>query len=227
MIIFFKVHCNLRLVHRELHNEDLSSSSPLHLACRWIDHHYWLSPKQVQNRHHIRIFCRRKALTIKSSCQNTFACNHGILGVLKWLLSVQLHSSKTLGCKNPVPAKPSLRPILASSFAGSAISSPSGVVSFAKFGGTQLQYKLTQKTCCVFTVLSKASLCCVVCKLGIFLYNLCHLVTDFCKFGKYSVWWIVLVKRSLDLEGAKFTFSFSGFVISLPSGIYKELLRWL
>ena len=76
-------------------------------------------------------------------------------------MSVQLHSSKTLGCKNPFPAKPSLRPILASSYAFHVIPSPSGVVSLAKFGGTQLQYKLMQKPSCMLTVLPKASLCCV------------------------------------------------------------------
>ena len=165
------MHCHLCLVHRELHNEDLSSSSPLHLACRWIDHHYWLSPKQVQNRHHIRIFCRRKTLTIKSSCQNTFACNHGILGVLECSLSVQLHSSKTIWCKNAVPAKP----------------------SFVQSWHLPLQPLSTRH--------------------------------QFLHFWMYSVWWIVPVKRSL--KDAKFTFSVSGFAISLPSGIYKELLRWL
>ena len=76
-------------------------------------------------------------------------------------MSVQLHSSKTLGCNNPIPAKPSLRPILASSYAFHVIPSPSGVVSLAKFGGTQLQYKLMQKPSCVLAALSKASLCCV------------------------------------------------------------------
>ena len=73
--------------------------------------------------------------------------------VLVCSLSVQLHSSKTLGCKSPVPAKPSLRPILASSYAGYVI--------FCKIWGTQLQYKLKQKPSCVLAGLSKASLCCV------------------------------------------------------------------
>ena len=94
--------------------------------------------------------------------------------MVSWVyLSVQLHNSKTLWCKNAVPAKPSF---------------------------VQTWH---------------------------FLYSHCHLVTDFCKFGMCSVWWIVPVKRSLDPEDAEFTFSFSGFAISLPSGIYKELLRWL